>query len=393
MRRFVLIWILLLLGFSLWGQDYIHRDYYGQGNTSQEAFLALMSQISKAVTFEKPALLETYRADIERATVEQMQNGKILFHLRGTALDAIFQSRQTRAADILREGRKAENDAQRKTYYTWAWYYLCSLPEGHQLPGKNEIRQWLLDHVELSSAPLPVPMTHIEREVSAIRDIIGEVYAAPLEVAVPETRPAQPTQEALPPEREKVSAIDAAMQQGELVNSFKESLDGPASVEPATPRSTPIKTSILLTGSFAPEFVPGIFVNVRKKWGVVVGAQSNFVGVKESYAALSNGSRPDGEGYIWPGGASKIAHFSVTGGASYSFTNYLSAYLAAGYGYRNIYWDDADGQWARIEDLSARGVAVSGGALFGWKYLGVSLGLSTIAFRTLGVTLGLGVHF
>ena len=119
-RRFLLIWILMGLSFPLMGQDYVHRDYYGQGASEAEALEALMGQIGGAVSFGNPELLQTYKADIRRASVAQMQTGKVLFSLSGATLDAIFQSRQNRASAVLEEGRKAAEDSVRRTYYSWA---------------------------------------------------------------------------------------------------------------------------------------------------------------------------------------------------------------------------------------------------------------------------------
>ena len=393
MRRLSLIFMLCLLASPLAGQDYIHRDYYGQGNTAQEALHFLLAQIGREVFPGEPSLADTYRPDIARAAVEQVQNGKMVLTLTGTALDVIFQARQTRTSDILAEGRKTGSDTSRKTYYIWAWYYLCSLPEGHEIPGKEEVRNWLLAHVEVPSARLPVPMTHIEREVGAIRSIVGDVYSVPSEKIVPSGNPARVQEEKVLPQRQEVAVIGAAtLPKAELDVVRDESLDAPAP-KPFSPKKETVKVVALVTSSFAPEFVPGMFVSVGKKWGVVAGIQSNFLGVKEDYLATSDGSRLGSDGFIWPGGSSKTTHLSVTGGVSYFFSDYAGVYASAGYGYRNIYWDDADGQWARIEDLSARGVVLSGGVLLGWRHFSLSLGLSTVSFHTLGATLGLGVQF
>ncbi len=78
---------------------------------------------------------------------------------------------------------------------------------------------------------------------------------------------------------------------------------------------------------------------------------------------------------------------------SYRINNWLGLYATAGYGYRNIFWDNTDGQWVRMEDLSARGLAVTAGTLLSWKHLCGSIGLSTIAFQTLGVSVGIGLAF
>ena len=398
MKKSLLSLLLLILVLPLWGQDYIRRDFYGQGNSYQQALDALIHQVGQVVPFETPALAETYRTDISRSAVEQMRNGKTTLSLSGTGLDALFQARQNRAADILEQGQKSQDDAVRKTYYTWAWYYLCSLPPEHQLPGRNTLKSWLLLHADIAPARFQIPMTHIESEVAAIRRITGDLYApAPTqkETSVKET-PAK----TIIVEEQKPRTGQAAIASG---YSLSRPVDGPSlpigpvalppkrqeMVLPEAP--TPLRINILATISLAPETVPGLCITVGKKWGGIVSAQSNFKTVRATYSANSSGSRTDGEGYIWPEGSHKVSQLCLSAGGYYCFIDWLGAYATAGYGHRSIFWEDTEGQWAQIKDLSARGVALSAGILFRWKFLCATASVSTISFQTLGVTLGAGL--
>lgn len=396
MQRWLLTGLLVLLVFPLRGQEYVHRDYYGQGDSFPSALDALVRQVGQAVPFEKASLAETYRAGISRWAVEQKLEGRSILSLGGKDLDALFQARQTRAAGILDEGRRAQDDAVRKTYYTWAWYYLASLPSGYQLPQKQAVKQWLSDHESLEPARLPVAMTHIEREVAAIRSVLTDNPALPLETRSRMTvEPPAPVKESFPErvEREVIPAAPA-------LQGYVESRIGAAPVFPAHRRPeavrnevSPLRTRILLTGSLAPEWVPGLLLNVQGKWGGVFSAGSNFQSRKGQYEALSSGLRPDGDGFIWPDGDTCISHFSVSAGVSCAVFEFMSPYVTAGYGHRTVYWKDTDGQWARIQDLSAEGLVFSAGVLFGWKRLCAGMSLSSVAFRTMGFSVGAGLQF
>jgi hypothetical protein len=393
----VLSLLLLILVLPLRGQDYIRRDFYGQGSSYQQALDALIHQVGQVVPFETPALVETYRADISRSAVEQMRNGKTTLSLSGTDLDALFQARQNRAAGILEQGQKSRDDAVTKTYYIWAWYYLYSLPPEHQLPGRNTLKSWLLNHADIAPAKLQIPMTHIESEVAAIRRIAGDIYApAPVQRELPAKETPVKT---IIVEEQKPRAGQAAIASGYSLFRPVEGPSlpiGPVALPPKRQEHElptvphPLRLNILATFSLAPELTPGLLITAGKKWGGVISAQSNFKSAKANYSAMSSGTRADGEGYIWPGGNHKTSLLSVGAGGYYHFIDWLGAYATAGYGHRSIFWEDTEGQWAQIEDLSARGVALSAGILFRWKFLCATAGISTISFQTLGVSLGVG---
>ena len=396
-RSLLLLWILLSV--PLWGQDYIHQDYYGQGASREQALQKLLAQIGQVVSFENPALLATYRADIERQSVESIRQGGIQLSLSGTVLDGIFQARQNRAAGIVDEGARAKDDAVRKTYYNWAWYYLSSLPEGHQLPGKDRILKWLLSHRQTPSASLAVPMTHIEREVAAIRAIVG-AWDAPVKNTPGSAVKEKPVQtetlvETAPESRTPVSAVTAAEQKEMLpASAVGGNLQGSRhqAARETTARSFP-NAGMLFTAGLAPELVFGTKLFLKKdKWGGLLSFQSNFQGEKALYPARSDGSRPDG-GFIWPEGSANVGQLSICVGACYAFLPWLNAYATGGYGYRQVYWKDGDGQWALMEDLLARGFAMDAGLLFMRNHLALSIGLTTVSFQTLGLSVGAGFFF
>ena len=396
MKKAALI-LFMLAALPLWGQDYIRKTYYGQGASREQALEELMAEVGQATDFRPTRLLESYKADISAVVVEQQQNGKLVLRLSGTALDGIFQARQTRAANILEEGRKATDPSVRIRYYRWAWYYLSSLPPGHRLSGKEEVEAWLLSHPDVKPAELPIPMTHIEREVEVLRSILGDI--PPVRSNVREKKvsatPVRPTQEPYP-ERSPVAAVPAAAAPPRLTPAPPvPSLQRPSPRPAVLPekQADPWKVSVLATAGFCPEFLFGAAVSARKQWGALVGFQSNFRPASASYTAESKGGTVDGSGYIWPNGNTSVQQFRLYAGASRSVLPWLDVVVTAGYGYRKIFWQDTEDEWAQMKDLSSDGPALSAGALFGYGHLAALMEINTVSFQTLGLSLGIGVTF
>ena len=71
----------------------------------------------------------------------------------------------------------------------------------------------------------------------------------------------------------------------------------------------------------------------------------------------------------------------------------LSVYVGAGYGVREIDWEDVDGTWAVVSDWTYRGFAAESGLLFSYDRLALTAGISTINFKTASFTCGVGVKF
>lgn len=400
MRKVLLPFVCLLCFLApLRAQDYIRRSYYGAASSRESALSSLLDQVREAVPFSTPRLADTYRADLAKAAVERQQNGKTVFQLDGAALDKVFLARQKRAGDILEEGKRAREAAVKMTYYRWAWYYLSSLPPAYQGGEKENIQAWILAHPGTQAARLQVPMTHIEREVASIQGIIGPipgpapVREAPARTLVQAEKKAGP--EAPVPARtalrigpvQTLSALVAGPER-----SFGLQGKPAAGPLPLPQVERPWVTRVFLTSGFAPEPLFGATVSVRKRWGVLAGFQSNFKKGASAYSALSDGRVPAG-GYIWPNGQYSISQLALSAGASYAVFPWGDVWLQAGYGQRNVYWQDSEDQWARMEDLSAQGLLLGAGALVSVKRISVLAGLTTIAFKTLGVTLGLGVAF
>ena len=154
------------------------------------------------------------------------------------------------------------------------------------------------------------------------------------------------------------------------------------------------KTFLLATASFPLE--GGLTAgHVRGRWGGFLHASGNGFYPSGTIDALSDGS--SGEGFIWTSGAARTGRFSATAGViwlpnPYRYTP-VGLYAGAGYGFSRLHWQTTDNTWARITDRSATGPDLECGVLLFHRHLALSAGVSTLAFRTVSFTAGLGIRF
>lgn len=102
---------------------------------------------------------------------------------------------------------------------------------------------------------------------------------------------------------------------------------------------------------------------------------------------MGNGSQ------MWPTGNEKRSNLIVSGGILAGAADWLTVYAGAGYGYRKLAWEDVDGNWASVSDWSRSGFAAECGVIASWRRFAVSAGVSTISFRTVSFTCGVGLRF
>ena len=143
----------------------------------------------------------------------------------------------------------------------------------------------------------------------------------------------------------------------------------------------------------APDMSYGLMLGwLPKRFGPYACFRSNFVSSATSYTCGSDGIMPSGSRF-WPSGQQRRSNLSVTAGLLIGTTDWLTFNLGAGYGYRNMAWEDTDGQWALVSDWSRSGFAAECGVVVSVRKLALSAGVSTVAFRTAAFTCGVGVRF
>lgn len=149
----------------------------------------------------------------------------------------------------------------------------------------------------------------------------------------------------------------------------------------------------LLAGVTVPDVSYGFMTGaVYGRWGGYVNFKSNYVFINPSYSCFSNGTSENGW-MFWPGDGARNSNLLATAGGLFAATDWLSVYLGAGYGHRKLYWEDSSALWAEVSDWSHSGFSSEAGAVFSWKKLALSIGISTISFHTATCSIGIGVSF
>lgn len=156
----------------------------------------------------------------------------------------------------------------------------------------------------------------------------------------------------------------------------------------------------LLTCSGLDAVVPGIRLGVaRKRIGAYLAASFSPGRKASAYDCLQNGSIPSG-GSIYTTGETSIWHFSLSAGGLWLPFYFggrdfaaIGLYAGAGYGCRNLYWEDIESRWARVSDCSHQGLATEAGVILFRGRLAFSAGVRGTAFRHADAELGLGLRF
>lgn len=135
------------------------------------------------------------------------------------------------------------------------------------------------------------------------------------------------------------------------------------------------------------------FLRPAGKWGgAFLRASGNAWYPSPTLTATSDGA--SGSGFIWTNGNTRSSRFIATVDAVwFLFPAPIGLYTGGGYGFSRTYWQTTDGPWARITDKSVSGPAVDLGILYARRHLVLSAGATTIAFRSISGTVGIGYQF
>lgn len=156
------------------------------------------------------------------------------------------------------------------------------------------------------------------------------------------------------------------------------------------------KTLILAEGGFHPAQTSfGVMAGIVAKHGAYVRFRSDFGKTSaelecDDTGALTSGGM--GTPYYKEGSSAK-SRFSITGGYLYRFMKPLYGYVGAGYGQRTLAWETVDGEWVKNIDHSFSGLATEIGVVGQHKGYSLSLGLQTINFKYMELSVGIGFLF
>lgn len=155
-----------------------------------------------------------------------------------------------------------------------------------------------------------------------------------------------------------------------------------------------LKNEILASAqvSMFPQLSYGFMFGMVKKYGWYVKARSDFKFISCSYGCMSTGEI-DGGGHIWTDGTSKKTRLAVTAGGMIRASRWCYPYVGLGYGYRNLYWKDFQGEWAKVSDRSCSGLSLDAGLAFKFGKVALILGVNNTAFKYTEAEVGIGVMF
>lgn len=143
----------------------------------------------------------------------------------------------------------------------------------------------------------------------------------------------------------------------------------------------------------APDLSYGLMAGYQhERWGGYLNFRSNYIFGTTSYSCTSDGVIEDGSRF-WPSGKDRVSVMHVSAGVLAGVLDWLAIYAGAGYGYRRLAWEDVDGSWALVSDWSRSGLAAECGVIPSWRNLTFSAGVSTISFKTVSFTCGVGIRF
>lgn len=154
-----------------------------------------------------------------------------------------------------------------------------------------------------------------------------------------------------------------------------------------------VRPSVFITGNLciSPALSYGATVGVVRKWGGYLGFHSNFSKTIPGYSCTSDGFA--GGARIMTNGGKRYDRLAITAGVCYEVSKWLILSAGAGYGSSNCFWQDIDGTWMSVSDISVKGAEFEAGGLLHFGLFGVSLGACTTSFRNIGFKAGLGILF
>lgn len=158
--------------------------------------------------------------------------------------------------------------------------------------------------------------------------------------------------------------------------------------------------------SFAPQTSFGLTAGiVVKKVGMYVGLNGNIGGYsnivnfmktmefEEADYECDNTGNISGLPFEYSySGNKKTSYMGITAGMVYKIRDPIYARVGLGYGYRNVFWELNNGNWAKCIDDSTQGIAIDAGLMYNIGNLSLSLGVQTIGVKYMEAKIGVGFN-
>lgn len=379
--------LLAILHISLSAQDAvsIKQDpsfIWAEDSFGTSALNALVSKLSTLDTGVPTGMWPSYISAIQSASrLLVLPDGRQMRYMRRGDVPMLISDRRHKVEELLRYASAERSADVARTYLGWAELYIRSLPPS---PGLQQEAATL--RRRLGNGPEAiVKMRNVESEIKLIR----KSTPAPVKTV----RQAEPeVAEAAPAHRPETLEPVAAVLRTEL------EMDRKTMLVKVSEQPDVIVNSAKASATWY--IIPGVTINPQVSYGLLAGVRPGFLGGYVS-AFCGFGAKPseyicrsDGTtsfGRIWTSGESSRSSITVSAGLLAGLGKHVCLNLGAGYGESDTYWQDTMGRWSKVEDLSLQGVSAEIGCIVKLGRVALAAGASTIAFRTLGARVGVGI--
>ena len=166
-----------------------------------------------------------------------------------------------------------------------------------------------------------------------------------------------------------------------------------------TPDSKKTRTMVMPVMGIGSTMSYGLMVGVVKKWGWYLKAKYDFKSQETVGECDGDGVSLDGTP-MWFTGQTASSRMAITTGAMYRVAKPLYLYMGAGYGYKKLAWEMAEGesgtnsdQWAENQDQTFNGIEADLGLVLRMKNFAITAGMQSNSFKYFEATVGLGIMF
>lgn len=166
-----------------------------------------------------------------------------------------------------------------------------------------------------------------------------------------------------------------------------------------TPDYMKTRTMVMPVAGIGSSISYGLMVGVVKKWGWYLKAKYDFKNQETSGECTSAGTDLQGTP-MWFTGETASSRLAITTGAMLRVAKPLYLYMGAGYGYKKLAWEMAEGEagthsdrWAENKDETATGVEADLGLVLRAKNFAITAGVQSNSFKYFEATVGLGIMF
>lgn len=166
-----------------------------------------------------------------------------------------------------------------------------------------------------------------------------------------------------------------------------------------TPDSKKTRTMVMPVAGVGSTVSYGLMVGVVKKWGWYLKAKYDFKSQETEAECTSLGTNTQGTP-MWFTGETATTRMAVTTGVMRRLAKPLYLYMGAGFGYKKLAWEIADGvsgtnsdKWAENVDDSYTGIEADLGLVLRTGNVAFTAGVQSNSFKYFEATVGIGIMF